>query len=216
MKTDPASIHILHTDPTMEIGLHAILSAQSVWTVRRGKLDVQDFSTVALFVTDYSTGLRLARADGSGVPVLVVTQRDKEWEVRTALECGVRGYLLQSCEPSEVMCAARVLMEGQHYLSTVLSQRVADSLGRAALTRREYEVLQLLAEGYCNKLIARRLGIEVGTVKTHVKGLMSKLDASARTHAVMIAAERGLVTAGQRLPQATTADAILCQLQDMR
>src|SRR5205085_4074433 len=87
---------------------------------------------------------------------------------------------------------------GIRYLSEAVSRSVAASLGRASLTERETDVLQLLAEGCCNKLIARRLGIGVGTVKTHVKGVMSKLDATARTHAVVVAAARGLIHPGRR------------------
>jgi predicted transcriptional regulator len=54
-------------------------------------------------------------------------------------------------------------------------------------------VLELLATGRCNKVIARDLGISVGTVKTHLKGVMTKLGATARTHAVVLATQRGLV-----------------------
>jgi len=64
---------------------------------------------------------------------------------------------------------------------------------RDQLTAREDQVLQLLARGLCNKTIARQLGIAVGTVKTHVKGIMAKLDASSRTEAARIAAEKGIV-----------------------
>lgn len=200
MNTETASIHILHANPAMEIGLHAILSSRTDWKVSYGKPDESTFTSLRLLVTDYATGLSLARQDGSGVPILVVTEREREWEVRTALDYGVSGYLLQSCTPEEVLHAVDAAILGEHYLSATLSQRVADGLSRAVLTRREHEVLQLLAEGYCNKVIARRMGIEVGTVKTHVKSVMGKLDASARTHAVMIAAERGLVTVGLRFP----------------
>jgi len=62
------------------------------------------------------------------------------------------------------------------------------------LTPRESEVLQLLAEGCPNKSIARRLSISVGTVKTHMRGIMSKLDVGCRTQAVVAAEKRGLVT----------------------
>jgi two-component system NarL family response regulator len=79
------------------------------------------------------------------------------------------------------------------YLSAELSRCVADSFTRIGLTSRETDVLQLLAQGQCNKSIARELGIGVGTVKTHVKGLFDKLGATARTHAVVLATRRGLV-----------------------
>jgi DNA-binding CsgD family transcriptional regulator len=61
------------------------------------------------------------------------------------------------------------------------------------LTVREQQVLELLARGQCNKMIAPHLGIAVGTIKSHVKSIMAKLEASSRTEAASIAAERGIV-----------------------
>jgi DNA-binding CsgD family transcriptional regulator len=63
------------------------------------------------------------------------------------------------------------------------------------LTGREADVLQLLGKGYCNKLIARELDIGVGTVKSHLKRVMSKLNVTARTQAVVVATQRGLIGA---------------------
>jgi two-component system NarL family response regulator len=70
---------------------------------------------------------------------------------------------------------------------------MADSLTHATLTSRETEVLQLMASGESNKGIARKLQIEVGTVKSHMSAIMTKLGASSRTQAAGIAATRGLV-----------------------
>jgi two-component system NarL family response regulator len=61
-------------------------------------------------------------------------------------------------------------------------------------TNRELEILTLLAKGKSNKLIARELNISEGTVKTHVKSILEKLDATSRTEAVAVAARRGLIT----------------------
>jgi DNA-binding NarL/FixJ family response regulator len=72
--------------------------------------------------------------------------------------------------------------------------RIADSFSREPLTPRENDVLHLLAEGCCNKTIARRLGIGQGTVKSHLRSVMAKLGVHARTQAVIVAAERGMVT----------------------
>ncbi|AIY41672.1 two-component response regulator [Collimonas arenae] len=72
-------------------------------------------------------------------------------------------------------------------------RQLAQVAERDMLTGREGEVLQLLAKGQSNKSIARGLDIAVGTVKTHVQSIMSKLDAGCRTEAVSVAIERGLV-----------------------
>jgi two-component system NarL family response regulator len=125
--------------------------------------------------------------------VLIVTQLEREWEVRTAMMAGVHGYLLQNSDTEQLLIAVRTLSRSMRYLSAELSRCVADSFTRIGLTSRETDVLQLLAQGQCNKSIARELGIGVGTVKTHVKGLFDKLGATARTHAVVLATRRGLV-----------------------
>jgi len=195
------TIHIMHTDPVIRAGLHAILSTQDDWHVTLEPTEAQTSARSSVVVTDYAAGVELARTQGERRPVLVITQFDKEWEVRHAMENGVHGYVLQSCLPDELVKAARKLAEGQRYQSEPVARRVAESLRRSALTGRETDVLHLLAEGCCNKRIARRLGIGVGTVKTHIKSLMNKLDATARTHAVVVAVERGLVMSGRSMDQ---------------
>ena len=196
----PISIHVMHTDPIMSAGLMAILSDAADMAPALPQLGPL---RPEIIVADYHAGLALCRRlQGarclSPTRVLVVSHLDKVWEVRTAIDAGVHGYLLQRCAPEELLTAARLLSEGERFLSAAVMRTVADSLGRANLTGRETDVLHLLAQGRCNKLIARELGIGVGTVKTHVKGLMSKLDATARTHAVVVATQRGLIGAHGR------------------
>jgi DNA-binding NarL/FixJ family response regulator len=189
-------LHIIHADPAMSAGLHALLAEHGEWRVTLETRDPGRRSFARLLVADYARGVELARFYGNSIPVLIVTPREKEWDVHTAISNGVRGYVLQSCSAQELVKAVRLLLDGKCYLSDPVAARVADSLRRSTLTGRQSDVLQLLAEGCCNKQIARRLGIGVGTVKTHVKGLMEKLDATARTHAVVVAAQRGLITPG--------------------
>lgn len=74
-----------------------------------------------------------------------------------------------------------------------MAQRIAADFAREPLTTREEDVLQLLARGLCNKSIAGRLGIAVGTVKAHVKSIFGKLEASSRTEAASIATELGII-----------------------
>ncbi|MGX9220756.1 LuxR C-terminal-related transcriptional regulator [Massilia varians] len=199
MQPISSAVHIMHADPIMTVGLHAILADQPGLRVTTHLAQTEAQRVARVLVTDYDTGIKLARKPpaGSLAPVvLVVTQFDKEWEVRLAMDAGVAGYLLQSCGTDELAHAVEQLARGQRYLSESMTRSVADSLTRESLTGRETDVLQLLAQGCCNKSIARQLGIGVGTVKTHVKGVMSKLDATARTHAVVVAAQRGLIRPG--------------------
>jgi DNA-binding NarL/FixJ family response regulator len=70
---------------------------------------------------------------------------------------------------------------------------LASRLREEELTPRELEILRLVGRGLSNKLIARALDITEGTVKTHVKNLLEKLDATSRTEAIAVAARRGLI-----------------------
>jgi DNA-binding NarL/FixJ family response regulator len=201
-----ATIHILHAHPAMNAGLYAILAFEPEWSIERMTAPNSAELTGAVCLADYATGLALARSRGRELAVIVVTQRDTEWDIRCALDAGVRGYILQSSTPEELIKATKQVVSGRSYVSASIAHQLAEGRERAELTGRESEVLQLLAEGHCNKVIARRLGIAVETVKSHVKHVMNKLGASARTHAVVIAAERGMVKAGRQHKQSLSAN----------
>lgn len=198
MQANQPSVHIMHADAVMTAGLHALLAERGGFHLTTRERQPQGQAQARVIVADYDAGIALARQlaperQGPGPRILIVTQLDKEWQVRTAMDSGVHGYLLQGCSADELHKAVQQLSQGMRYLAEAVTRCVADSLSRETLTGRETDVLQLLAKGCCNKSIARELGIGVGTVKTHVKGLMSKLDATARTHAVVVAAQRGLI-----------------------
>ena len=207
MQTISPAVHIMHADPVMTVGLHAILAELPELRVSTSLRQPEGQRVARVLVADYDTGIALARRPMPEAlrnpAVLIVTQLDKEWEVRIAMDAGVHGYVLQSSSPEEVQKAVAALAQGQRYLTESVTRSVADSLSRETLTGRETDVLQLLAQGCCNKSIARKLGIGVGTVKTHVKGVMSKLDATARTHAVVVATQRGLIRPGGGVHPAT-------------
>ncbi|MRX11864.1 DNA-binding response regulator [Pseudoduganella sp. FT25W] len=128
-----------------------------------------------------------------GPAVLIVTHHDREWDLRDAFRAGASGYLLQHCDASQLVAAVRTLALGGRYVAQALSGMLAVP-GQHNLTTREDQVLRLLAQGCCNKEIARELGIGVGTVKAHTKGVFSKLGATARTHAVALATKRGMLS----------------------
>lgn len=205
MQANQPSVHIMHTDAVITAGIHALLAECGEFHLTLQERQPHGQAHARVVIADYDSGITLARQlspDRSGATprVLILTQLDKEWQVRTAMDSGVHGYLLQDCSADELVRAVRQLGQGMRYLAEGVTRCVADSLSRESLTGRETDVLLLLARGCCNKSIARELGIGVGTVKAHVKGLMSKLDATARTHAVVVAAQRGLIGSGTRLP----------------
>ena len=191
---EPIRVRVLHADPIVAAGITMALRLNDGFGISQ-----DDGPGVDVFVCDYMTGLTLARdqrrssAQSASPRLLVLTQLDSEQSVREAFEAGIHGYLLSGSRIEDLLDAIRSVGQGRRYLSVRLGQRMVDSVAHESLTRRETEVLHLLAEGSCNKDVARRLNIRLSTVKAHVKAIMSKLEVTSRTHAVSIAAKRGLV-----------------------
>lgn len=135
---------------------------------------------------------RILAAD-PGAQVLVMTTYDGDEDIFRCLRLGAKGYLLKDAPAPEILTAIRVVGRGGQYTSHLVAAKAVRRMSQAALTRRELDVLARIAEGRSNKDIADRLGLTEGTVKTHVKAILAKLDAMSRTDAVAIAARRGLI-----------------------
>ena len=191
----PINVGVCHSDAIVSAGLATLLDTLQDMDVQ--VLDPADMAAERdVIVTDALGAADCLQAQASGkvklrARLLVIAQVGREWEVRAALAAGVHGYVVQNCAPEQLAAAVRALSNGRKYMCPELSH--INDPASLALTPREAQVLQLMALGHCNKIIARDLGIGVGTVKTHAKGLFSKLGANARTHAVVIASRRGLV-----------------------
>lgn len=192
-------ILLTHACPIVRAGLAAILSAQPDFHVSSSDSCPAAFDAPCVLITDYAAGVAAARhawpkQPGCAPRVLVLTSHHKEGEVRRAVDSGVNGYLLLGSSPEELVDSVRHLCAGMNYLSALATRSVIDSMQREVLTRRETDVLEMLVRGGSDKLIARELGIGVGTVKSHVKHLMVKLGVTARTHAVVEALRRGILS----------------------
>jgi DNA-binding NarL/FixJ family response regulator len=134
--------------------------------------------------------------------VIVLTSFLDDDRLMPAIGAGAAGYLLKDVEPAELARAIRAADAGDAILDPTVAARVvraiADGstptvLDRERLTRREHEVLTLLAHGRSNKRIAYELGISEKTVKTHVGHVFAKLGVTDRTQAALLAVQQGLV-----------------------
>lgn len=147
--------------------------------------------------------MRRLRAAAPHSRVIVLTSFLDDDRLMPAIEAGAAGYLLKDVAPAQLAEAIRVAHAGETMISpavaTRLVQAIADRAAHApgpgdpGLTRREQEVLDLLAQGFANKRIARELGIAEKTVKTHVGHVLAKLGAADRTQAAVHAVRAGLV-----------------------
>lgn len=203
------AVHVSHIDPIVAAGLRAALQTQADFDVEgQGPDRTRPCNTLPVVVADYAGGLALvaafratAFASASLPPVLVVTPPRKAWEVRRALEAGVQGYLSIACDIDELGTAVRSLGAGLRHIDAAAARLLADSIVQEALTPREEAVLRRVADGLGNKAVARDLGIGVGTVKSHLRSIYGKLDATNRTEAVTVAERRGLLdNPGQASP----------------
>lgn len=131
---------------------------------------------------------------------LVFTAFDTDERIVSAIQAGARGYMLKGAPRDELFNAIRTVSQGGSLLQPVVQSRLMQHLREErdgapveSLTRREQQVLTLMAEGRTNKEIAASLSITERTVKYHVGAILGKLGAGNRTEAVRLAARRGLV-----------------------
>jgi len=125
--------------------------------------------------------------------IIALTSYDGDQDIYRALEAGVRGYLLKETVHADIVAAIRSVHSGRKLIAQDAAQRLAEYFPQAALTPREIEVLELVAKGMSNKLVAQKLGTADGTIKMHVQNILAKLDATDRTHAVTTALKRGII-----------------------
>jgi two-component system, NarL family, response regulator LiaR len=149
--------------------------------------------------------MRALRAELPEIKVIVLTSFLDDERLLPAIQAGASGYLLKNVEPVELARAIHAADRGDAIIDPSAAarlvqavaednQRFGDDGGR--LTRREREVLGLIADGRSNKRIALELGISEKTVKTHVGHLLEKLGVSDRTQAAVLAVRAGLVRRG--------------------
>ncbi|QKG22204.1 response regulator [Actinomadura verrucosospora] len=136
----------------------------------------------------------LARCPGTRV--LILTTYDTDEEIERAVEAGAIGYLLKDATREQLADAVHAAARGETVLAPRVAQRLVARMRRpapVALTAREVEVLNGVADGLSNAEIGRRLVIAEATVKTHLLRVFAKLDVGDRTRAVVVALERGLI-----------------------
>lgn len=127
--------------------------------------------------------------------VLVLTTYDRDADILPAIAAGATGYLLKDSSPEELLQAVHETHAGRTVLTPSVAGRLAErsTSPQPTLTSREIEILQMVAEGSSNQEIGRALFITEATVKSHLVGVFTKLEADNRTTAVATARRRGLI-----------------------
>lgn len=205
-KTNRVRILIADDHPVVREGLVALINRRPdmvvVAEVSNGREAVEQFlhhrPDVALL------DLRMPEMEGveaivairQKIPtarLIVLTTFDDDEDIYRGLRAGAKAYLLKDAPRDDLLKCIRDVHEGQTIIPPPIAAKLADRLTTSGLTRREIQVLQLVAGGKGNKEIAVALSISEGTAKTHVSAILTKLDAADRTQAVTIALRRGIL-----------------------
>jgi DNA-binding NarL/FixJ family response regulator len=144
----------------------------------------------------------LAGNPGLGVVLLVDDAHRTTQYVAGAVTGGVRGVVLRSAQPPDLVKAIQTVHADGRYVDTALAGNLTAPVAgprrpngsRQPLSQREHQVLQLIADGLENQAIANVLFVSVETVRTHVKSILRKLASRDRTHAVAVAFRSGVLT----------------------
>ncbi|MFJ3799827.1 response regulator [Streptomyces sp. NPDC090088] len=186
---------VLETEPGLVVVAEAATAEEAIVRAAEGGIDV------VLMDLQFGKGMGGAEATARitarpGAPrVLVVTTYDSDADTLPAIEAGATGYLLKDAPPEDLAAAVRAAAAGRTALAPSVAERLMNRLRRpgTALTRRETEVLTLVADGLSNQAIAHRLHLTEGTIKSHLVRIYTKLDVDSRTAAVATATHLGLI-----------------------
>ncbi|EST24283.1 LuxR family transcriptional regulator [Streptomyces roseochromogenus subsp. oscitans DS 12.976] len=186
---------VLETEPGLVVVAEAATAEDAVARAAAGDIDV------VLMDLRFGKGMGGAEATAAitarpGAPrVVIVTTYDSDADTLPAIEAGATGYLLKDAPPEELAAAVRTAATGRTALAPAVADRLLNRLRApgTSLTRRETEVLALVAEGLSNQAVGRRLHLTEGTVKSHLARVYTKLGVDSRTAAVATATDLGLI-----------------------
>lgn len=187
----------LRLDDDIEVVGEAVDGREAVELAHRLRPDVVVMDLL-MPVMDGISATAAIRNDLPDVEVIALTSFLEDHLVTEALRAGAIGYLLKDTDADSLRQAVRAAHSGQVYLSHTAADRLVRESdapqSSQQLTKREVDVLVLLARGRSNKEIARELSIGQQTVKTYVGNIFSKLNVSSRTQAALHAVRTGLVS----------------------
>jgi DNA-binding NarL/FixJ family response regulator len=201
-------IRVLVVDdhPVLRDGVAAILANQAdmemVGEARNGGEAVERFRALRPDVTlmdlqmpgmNGVDAIAAIRSDYPGARIIVLTTYTGDVQAVRALKAGALGYLLKNSLRTELIDAIRDVHRGQRRVQRDVADEIALHVVDEVLTEREIAILRLVAIGNANKQVASKLGLSEETIKGHLKNIFFKLDVADRTHAVTVAARRGII-----------------------
>lgn len=220
MNKKPIRILIVDDHIVVRKGIRALLATEAgldvIGEAENGSQAVEMYSelTPDLLLLDLlmpkMTGIQAIKKIREKHPdakILVLTSFAADDQVFPAIKAGALGYLLKDTDPEDLVTAINQVYQGESFLSPAIARKVLEEVFQSSgkplspdpLTKREIEVLQVLAKGKSNRDIASFLSISETTVRTHVSNILSKLHLASRTEAALYALKEGVAVLDDNL-----------------
>ncbi|GAA1615673.1 response regulator transcription factor [Kribbella sancticallisti] len=211
MTVAPVRLLVADDHPVVRAGLQAVLETEPGFIVVADVPTAEEAVTLAaepdlavdVVLMDLQFGGQMLGSQATaaitarkGAPrVLILTTYDTDVDILAAIEAGASGYLLKDAPPEELAAAVRTAAAGKAALAPAVALRLMGRMREPAttLTRRETEVLQLVADGLSNAAISKQLFLSQATVKSHLVHIYLKLGADSRTSAIATATVQGII-----------------------
>jgi DNA-binding NarL/FixJ family response regulator len=204
--TDRIRVLIVDDHPIMRAGLSGEINSQTdmevVGEATDGSEALEAFRScqpdvtlmdIRMPIVDGIEAVALIRKEFPNARVIVLTTVSGDVKVLRAFRAGAVGYLLKNLLREDLTNTIRAVHAGQRRVPPDIALQIAEHATDERITDRELEVLRGIAKGQSNKIIGVILNMSENTVKNHIKNILSKLNASDRTHAVTIALRRGFI-----------------------
>jgi DNA-binding NarL/FixJ family response regulator len=200
------SVLIVDDHPMMRAGLAGEVNAQSDMAVvaeaadgeeaillyKRHRPDVT-LMDIRMPNTNGIDAIAAIRSEYAHARVIILTTYGGDAQATRAFKAGAVGYIEKNTLRSELVDTIRFVHAGQRKIPPGIAIDIAEHMTDELLTTRELEILEGVAKGKANKILAADLNISEHTVKNHLQNILAKLSASDRTHAVTIALKRGII-----------------------
>ncbi len=185
---------VIASEPDLQVVGETDDGREAVRLARQLRPDVV-LIDLSMPTVDGIAATRIIRAELPDTQVVVMTGVDADTSVVEAIRAGAAAYLLQNARIDDLLRTIRGAGAGQVALPAKMATRMVHLVsGHTVLSRRETEVLKLVARGLANNDVARELGVTLSTAKAHVTAILSKLGLPSRTQAALYAARTGLIT----------------------